>query len=161
MRGLVHPLRHHGVSTRAGTATDVTVVEELLVVVARPPPVAAPGTTHPAKMTDATGIGITTVTVTVTTIGNVVTLVTVRAAQMLGRSPLPSCPGSVECMLTLQTSERDVKDEREDRDRRDNGTNGDDRKGKTLLGLCVDVYANCIVALDSPPPQHDDLDVAE
>ncbi|KAI1107079.1 RNA-binding domain-containing protein [Jackrogersella minutella] len=36
------------------------------------------------------------------------------------------------------------RDDREDRDRRDNGTNGDDRK-----------------AVDSPPPQHDDLDVAE
>ncbi|KAI1401416.1 hypothetical protein F4819DRAFT_458616 [Hypoxylon fuscum] len=36
------------------------------------------------------------------------------------------------------------RDDRDDRDRRDNGTNGDDRK-----------------AVDSPPPQHDDLDVAE
>ncbi|KAI0009891.1 hypothetical protein F4779DRAFT_340566 [Xylariaceae sp. FL0662B] len=36
------------------------------------------------------------------------------------------------------------RDDRDDRDRRDNGTNGDDRK-----------------AADSPPPQHDDLDVAE
>ncbi|KAI4863845.1 hypothetical protein F4820DRAFT_449574 [Hypoxylon rubiginosum] len=36
------------------------------------------------------------------------------------------------------------RDDREDRDRRDNGANGDDRK-----------------AVDSPPPQHDDLDVAE
>ncbi|RYP52660.1 hypothetical protein DL768_002216 [Monosporascus sp. mg162] len=40
--------------------------------------------------------------------------------------------------------DRDIKDDRDDRDRRDNGANGDDRK-----------------ALDSPPPQHDDLDVAE
>ncbi|KAF4944107.1 hypothetical protein FGADI_12927 [Fusarium gaditjirri] len=40
--------------------------------------------------------------------------------------------------------ERDSKDDRDDRDRRENGTNGDDRK-----------------ALDSPPPAHDDLDVAE
>ncbi|KAF4495805.1 hypothetical protein FAGAP_8054 [Fusarium agapanthi] len=40
--------------------------------------------------------------------------------------------------------ERDSKDERDDRDRRENGTNGDERK-----------------ALDSPPPAHDDLDVAE
>jgi len=38
--------------------------------------------------------------------------------------------------------DRDSKDDRDDRDRRD--TNGDDRK-----------------PLDSPPPQHDDLDVAE
>ncbi|KAI0143962.1 RNA-binding domain-containing protein [Hypoxylon sp. NC0597] len=36
------------------------------------------------------------------------------------------------------------RDDRDDRDRRDNGANGDDRK-----------------AVDSPPPQHDDLDVAE
>ncbi|KAI8963728.1 RNA-binding domain-containing protein [Daldinia sp. FL1419] len=36
------------------------------------------------------------------------------------------------------------RDDRDDRDRRDNATNGDDRK-----------------AVDSPPPQHDDLDVAE
>ncbi|KAI2606101.1 uncharacterized protein GGS25DRAFT_499591 [Hypoxylon fragiforme] len=36
------------------------------------------------------------------------------------------------------------RDDRDERDRRDNGTNGDDRK-----------------AVDSPPPQHDDLDVAE
>ncbi|RYP78354.1 hypothetical protein DL771_000539 [Monosporascus sp. 5C6A] len=40
--------------------------------------------------------------------------------------------------------DRDTKEDRDDRDRRDNGANGDDRK-----------------ALDSPPPQHDDLDVAE
>ncbi|KAI0134680.1 hypothetical protein BJ170DRAFT_591643 [Xylariales sp. AK1849] len=46
--------------------------------------------------------------------------------------------------LTLDNSDRDVKEERDDRDRRENGTNGDDRK-----------------PLDSPPPQHDDLDVAE
>ncbi|KAL1881447.1 hypothetical protein VTK73DRAFT_3965 [Phialemonium thermophilum] len=38
--------------------------------------------------------------------------------------------------------DRDSKDDRDDR--RENGTNGDDRK-----------------ALDSPPPAHDDLDVAE
>ncbi|KAI1380830.1 RNA-binding domain-containing protein [Hypoxylon crocopeplum] len=36
------------------------------------------------------------------------------------------------------------RDDRDDRDRRDNGTNGEDRK-----------------PVDSPPPQHDDLDVAE
>ncbi|KAI5860132.1 RNA-binding domain-containing protein [Durotheca rogersii] len=36
------------------------------------------------------------------------------------------------------------REDRDERDRRDNGTNGDDRK-----------------AADSPPPQHDDLDVAE
>ncbi|KAI0386584.1 RNA-binding domain-containing protein [Hypomontagnella monticulosa] len=41
------------------------------------------------------------------------------------------------------TRDRD-RDDRDDRDRRDNGTNGDDRK-----------------TVDSPPPQHDDLDVAE
>ncbi|KAF4461731.1 hypothetical protein FALBO_11469 [Fusarium albosuccineum] len=40
--------------------------------------------------------------------------------------------------------ERDSKDDRDDRDRRENGTNGDERK-----------------PLDSPPPAHDDLDVAE
>ncbi|KAH7354047.1 hypothetical protein B0T11DRAFT_287922 [Plectosphaerella cucumerina] len=43
--------------------------------------------------------------------------------------------------------DRDVKDERDDRDDRDhreNGTNGDDRK-----------------AADTPPPAHDDLDIAE
>ncbi|KAM0268677.1 hypothetical protein ACHAPA_004921 [Fusarium lateritium] len=40
--------------------------------------------------------------------------------------------------------ERDSKDERDDRDRRENGTNGDERK-----------------PLDSPPPAHEDLDVAE
>ncbi|KAF4438099.1 hypothetical protein F53441_12860 [Fusarium austroafricanum] len=40
--------------------------------------------------------------------------------------------------------ERDSKEERDDRDRRENGTNGDERK-----------------PLDSPPPAHDDLDVAE
>ncbi|KAM0424664.1 hypothetical protein ACHAPT_010190 [Fusarium lateritium] len=40
--------------------------------------------------------------------------------------------------------ERDSKDERDDRDRRENGINGDERK-----------------PLDSPPPAHDDLDVAE
>ncbi|KAK6842542.1 hypothetical protein PG995_001574 [Apiospora arundinis] len=41
--------------------------------------------------------------------------------------------------------DRDSKDDRDDRDRRENGTNGEDRK----------------VALDSPPPPQDDLDVAE
>ncbi|KAI5462744.1 hypothetical protein BGZ63DRAFT_403938 [Mariannaea sp. PMI_226] len=40
--------------------------------------------------------------------------------------------------------ERDSKDDRDDRDRRENGTNGEERK-----------------PLDSPPPAHDDLDVAE
>ncbi|ROT34615.1 RNA-binding domain-containing protein [Sodiomyces alkalinus F11] len=42
--------------------------------------------------------------------------------------------------------DRDIKDDRDDRDRdpRENGTIGDDRK-----------------AMDSPPPAHDDLDVAE
>ncbi|KAG5665904.1 hypothetical protein KAF25_010029 [Fusarium avenaceum] len=40
--------------------------------------------------------------------------------------------------------ERDSKDERDDRDRRENGTNGDERK-----------------PVDSPPPAHEDLDVAE
>ncbi|KAL2756129.1 hypothetical protein ACRALDRAFT_1063863 [Sodiomyces alcalophilus JCM 7366] len=40
--------------------------------------------------------------------------------------------------------ERDVKDDRDDREHQENGTNGDDRK-----------------AVDSPPPAHDDLDVAE
>lgn len=45
----------------------------------------------------------------------------------------------------VRDRERDSKDDRDDRDRRENGTtNGDDRK-----------------ALDSPPPAHDDLDVAE
>ncbi|KXH30394.1 hypothetical protein CNYM01_00562, partial [Colletotrichum nymphaeae SA-01] len=39
--------------------------------------------------------------------------------------------------------DRDAKEDREDREPRENGTNGDDRK-----------------ALDSPPPAHDDLDVA-
>ena len=52
--------------------------------------------------------------------------------------------------------------EREDRDRRDNGTNGEDRKRKMILDLPDDSTAtNSLVALDSPPPQHDDLDVAE
>ncbi|CAJ2502776.1 Uu.00g101700.m01.CDS01 [Anthostomella pinea] len=41
------------------------------------------------------------------------------------------------------TRDRD-RDDRDDRDRRDGGTNGDDRK-----------------PIDSPPPQHDDLDVAD
>ncbi|KAI1194803.1 hypothetical protein F5X97DRAFT_310026 [Nemania serpens] len=41
------------------------------------------------------------------------------------------------------TRDRD-RDDRDDRDRRENGTNGDDRK-----------------AADSPPPQHEDLDVAD
>ncbi|KAH8156097.1 hypothetical protein CIB48_g12150 [Xylaria polymorpha] len=41
------------------------------------------------------------------------------------------------------TRDRD-RDDRDDRDRRENGTNGDERK-----------------AVDSPPPQHDDLDVAD
>ncbi|KAK0386688.1 hypothetical protein NLU13_6522 [Sarocladium strictum] len=40
--------------------------------------------------------------------------------------------------------DRDLKDDRDDRDRRENGANGDDRK-----------------PVDSPPPTHDDLDVAE
>ncbi|KAF9882450.1 pre-mRNA splicing factor [Colletotrichum karsti] len=39
--------------------------------------------------------------------------------------------------------DRDTKDDRDERDHRENGTNGDDRK-----------------AIDSPPPAHDDLDVA-
>ncbi|EQB48538.1 Pre-mRNA-splicing factor srp1 [Colletotrichum fructicola] len=39
--------------------------------------------------------------------------------------------------------DRDAKDDRDERDHRENGTNGDDRK-----------------AIDSPPPAHDDLDVA-
>ncbi|KAJ2969926.1 hypothetical protein NUW58_g9852 [Xylaria curta] len=41
------------------------------------------------------------------------------------------------------TRDRD-RDDRDDRDRRENGTNSDERK-----------------AVDSPPPQHDDLDVAD
>lgn len=40
--------------------------------------------------------------------------------------------------------DRDSKDDRDDRDRRENGANGEDRK-----------------AIDSPPPMHEDLDVAE
>ncbi|TDZ28677.1 Pre-mRNA-splicing factor srp1 [Colletotrichum spinosum] len=40
--------------------------------------------------------------------------------------------------------DRDGKDDRDDRDHRENAANGDDRK-----------------AIDSPPPAHDDLDVAE
>ncbi|KAJ8133374.1 hypothetical protein O1611_g247 [Lasiodiplodia mahajangana] len=42
------------------------------------------------------------------------------------------------------TRDRD-RDDRDDRDRRENGANGDDRKA----------------VVDSPPPQHDDLDVAD
>ncbi|KAI0108520.1 RNA-binding domain-containing protein [Daldinia grandis] len=56
-------------------------------------------------------------------------------------SSSPKVPAKPE--LTPLPSDRD-RDDRDDRDRRDNGTNGDDRK-----------------AVDSPPPQHDDLDVAE
>ncbi|KAI1650275.1 RNA-binding domain-containing protein, partial [Daldinia loculata] len=55
-------------------------------------------------------------------------------------SSSPKVPAKSE--LTPLPSDRD-RDDRDDRDRRDNGTNGDDRK-----------------AVDSPPPQHDDLDVA-
>ncbi|KAM0538697.1 hypothetical protein ACHAPH_002431 [Verticillium nonalfalfae] len=47
--------------------------------------------------------------------------------------------------------DRDAKDDRDDRDRRDSGANGDDRK--PLLTVPA--------AIDSPPPVHDDLDVAE
>ncbi|KAI1662606.1 hypothetical protein F4813DRAFT_384192 [Daldinia decipiens] len=56
-------------------------------------------------------------------------------------SSSPKVPAKSE--LTPLPSDRD-RDDRDDRERRDNGTNGDDRK-----------------AVDSPPPQHDDLDVAE
>ncbi|KAI1763962.1 RNA-binding domain-containing protein [Hypoxylon sp. FL1150] len=56
----------------------------------------------------------------------------------------PSGSTSVKLELTLLTNSDRDRDDRDDRDRRDNGTNGDDRK-----------------AVDSPPPQHDDLDVAE
>jgi len=44
---------------------------------------------------------------------------------------------------TPEDRDREAKDEREDG--RENGTNGDDRK----------------VAIDSPPPAHDELDTAE
>ncbi|KAI2630064.1 RNA-binding domain-containing protein [Xylaria nigripes] len=56
----------------------------------------------------------------------------------------PSQTGYVELELTAtEYSDRDRED-REDRDRRENGANGEDRK-----------------PVDSPPPQHDDLDVAD
>lgn len=69
--------------------TDATVVDELLVVVAAPPLLAAAlETTRLARMTAVTETVATgTTTATVTTTGNVVTLATVLAAQMLGRIP--------------------------------------------------------------------------
>ncbi|OTA70295.1 RNA-binding domain-containing protein [Hypoxylon sp. EC38] len=68
------------------------------------------------------------------------------------RSPDPryksQSPNSTKTRVKSELTPRDYsdrdRDDRDDRDRRDNGTNGDDRK-----------------AVDSPPPQHDDLDVAE
>lgn len=57
--------------------------------------------------------------------------------------------------------ERDSKDDRDDRDRRENGANGDDRKGTlNTPGRSIN-DTNNIKALDSPPPAHDDLDIAE
>jgi hypothetical protein len=58
--------------------------------------------------------------------------------------------------------ERDSKDDRDDRDRRENGTNGDERK---RMSPKLDDISSLILisdaALDSPPPAHEDLDVAE
>ena len=65
--------------------------------------------------------------------------------------------------MLIPCSDRDGKDDREDRDRRDNGANGDERKRKTSPDrrLLEMKRLTLIIALDSPPPQHDDLDVAE
>jgi len=61
--------------------------------------------------------------------------------------------------------DRDVKDERDDRDRRENGANGDDRKGMRHPENhdleAFPAVADLLAALDSPPPAHEDLDVAE
>ncbi|GKT51391.1 pre-mRNA-splicing factor srp1 [Colletotrichum spaethianum] len=63
-----------------------------------------------------------------------------------------------------RNSDRDLKDDRDDRDHRENGTNGDDRKGLCTSAnariACRQTDTDAIVALDSPPPAHEDLDVA-
>ncbi|KAG4221427.1 hypothetical protein PC116_g30097 [Phytophthora cactorum] len=75
-------------------------------------------------------------------------------------SSSPKVPGKPE--LTPSRSDRD-RDDRDDRDRRDNGTNGDDRKGeyRQLYLYIRERLLTLDPAVDSPPPQHDDLDVAE
>ncbi|KAM0542024.1 hypothetical protein ACHAPJ_012999 [Fusarium lateritium] len=57
--------------------------------------------------------------------------------------------------------ERDSKDDRDDRDRRENGTNGDERKRTFDNSHSTRSILTLDTALDSPPPAHDDLDVAE
>ncbi len=57
-----------------------------------------------------------------------------------------------------------MKDDRDDRDRRENGTNGDDRKGELISSGIMDVRLlkiHHVVALDSPPPAHEELDAVE
>ncbi|KAL2273707.1 hypothetical protein FJTKL_04109 [Diaporthe vaccinii] len=54
------------------------------------------------------------------------------------------------------------RDDRDDRDRRENGANGDDRKRKHRNPLNLSCHPlTHAIALDSPPPVHDDLDTAE
>ena len=55
-----------------------------------------------------------------------------------------------------------MKDEREDG--RENGTNGEDRKGEFALRPASKILSTdtgMAVAIDSPPPAHDELDTAE
>jgi hypothetical protein len=57
---------------------------------------------------------------------------------------------------------KDERDDRDDRDHRENGTNGDDRKGMWLyMALSSRNLLTLDAAADTPPPAHDDLDIAE
>jgi hypothetical protein len=115
--------------------------------------VAAPAITRLAR----TNVGI--VTETMTARADVTGIV--LAALIIGMSLSSHI---FVCILTQPCSdrERDSKDERDDRDRRENGTNGDERK---RMSPKLDYISSLILisdaALDSPPPAHEDLDVAE
>ena len=139
---------------------DATVADVPLVAAALLLLVVALATTPLARTTVVTAIVIGTSIASVTTTATVATLAIARAAQTLGRNPYLYDLSTERKLMAY--SDRDSKDDREDRDRRDNATNGEERKRKIIHHLSVDsTAANSLVAIESPPPQHDDLDVAE
>lgn len=99
-------------------------------------------------------------TATVTTTANAATPVIAPAALTDGLCPSSSRTLGRETNDCV--SDRDAKDDRDERDHRENGTNGDDRKGMLSHRVSHDGQADSdpVIAIDSPPPAHDDLDVA-
>lgn len=131
----------------------VVLVLALLVVDVLLHLVAAPAITRLVR----TNVGI--VTETMTARADVTGIV--LAALIIGMSPSSHI---FVYILTQSYSdrERDSKDERDDRDRRENGTNGDERKRMyPKLDFISSSTLISDAAVDSPPPAHEDLDVAE